>query len=144
MSLEQSLQNIADALNNLAAAVQGKGQTAIDFTKGQHPEATAGKPQKPAKAETPKADAKLGAADTPPTAEAPASAPAEKVESSAKPLDYEKDVQPKFLELVKVKGRDAAIGLIHSYDPAAAKLSAAIKPEQYAEVLAKINELLKG
>jgi hypothetical protein len=151
MTLETSLQNIADALNNLAAAVQGKGQISIDLTRGQHSDATSGKPPKaetkPAKtepkAEAPKPDAKPEkAADTQPTAAAPETAPAEKAASSAKPLDYAKDIQPRFLELVKVKGRDAAVGLIHQYNPAAAKLSEAIKPEQYASVLAQINALL--
>jgi len=151
MTLETSLQNIADALNNLAAAVQGKGQIPIDLTRGQHSDATSGKPSKadtkPAKtepkAEAPKADAKPEkAADTPPTAAAPETAPAEKAASSAKPLDYAKDIQPRFLELVKVKGRDAAVGVIRKFSPTAAKLSEAITAEQYAEALATINALL--
>ena len=139
MSLEQSLQNIADALNNLANAVQGKGQIPIDLTKGQHSEATAGKSSKPA-ADKPKQDtAKPDSAATPPTAAAQATAPAEKGASSEKPLDYDADLKPRFLELVEVCGRQAALDIIAGYKSGAKTLKDALEPAQYADALAKIN-----
>lgn len=141
MSLEQSLQNIADALNNLANAVQGKGQIPIDLTKGQHSEATAGKSSKPA-ADKPKDTAKPEAAATPPTAEAQKSAPAEKAASSAKPLVYDPDVRDPFLKYVSLYGKDAARALIAEYKAGAATLKEAITPDQYAEVLARLNQLI--
>ncbi len=142
MSLEQSLQNIADALNNLALAVNAAGQTTFDFTKGQHSEATAGKSSKPA-ADKPKQDtAKPEAAATQPTAEAQKSAPAEKAESSAKPLVYDPDVRDPFLKYVSLYGKDAARALIAEYKAGAATLKEAITPDQYAEVLARLNQLI--
>ena len=141
MSLEQSLQNIADALNNLANAVQGKGQIQIDLTKGQHSEATAGKSSKPT-ADKPKDTAKPEAAVTPPTAEAQKSAPAEKAESSAKPLDYDKDVKDLFLKYVGLYGRETATAFIKSYKADAPTLKVAVTPDQYAEVVARLNQLI--
>lgn len=133
MSLETALQNLADAINNHADALRGKGQKAIDFTAPQEP-----KVEKP-KATKPVAEAaKPAPASSQPTAPA-AAAPAEKAESSEKPLDYEKDLKPRFLKLVEVCGRDAAVALIKSYKPDATKLVDAVTPAQYAEVLAKIN-----
>lgn len=137
MSIEQALQNLADAINNHADALRGKGQFAIDFTKGQHSEHTSGKPEKAA--EIPKTDAKPASASSQPSAAAPASAPAEKADSFEKPLDYEKDLKPRFLKMVEVCGRTAAVELMHSYKAGATKLVDAVTPAQYAEVLAKIN-----
>lgn len=124
MSLEQAIQNLADAINNHAEAIRGS-------THAAHI------PAAPATPDTPKKDAAkpaakqdpVGAQTTPASVEAPAE----------KPLDYETDIKPRFLKLVEVCGRDAGRKLIDEYKTGATRLVEAITPAQYPEVLAKIN-----
>lgn len=144
MSIESNIAELTAAVKELTAAIlAGQGK---DSCAGKCQTAASEKPKAEAKKETAKTEpaqiAKQEPASTPPTAEAPATAPDAKAENSAVQLDYEKDVKPLFLKLVTVKGRDVAIGLIKSYKADAAKLNDAIGPEQYAEAAAKINELL--
>lgn len=150
MSIESNIAELTAAVRELTAAIlagQGKEACAGKCSSSAKPEAE--KPKAEAKKETakladPAPTAKPEAASTQPTATEPASAPEQKAENSAAPLDYEKDVKPLFLKLVSTKGRDVAIKLINDFKPGAAKLNDAIGPEQYAEAVAKINELLGG
>lgn len=145
MSIESNIAELTAAVRELTAAIlagQGKEACAGKCSSSAKPEAE--KPKAEAKKETekPAQTAKQEPASTQPTATEQASAPEQKVENSGAPLDYEKDVKPLFLKLVSTKGRDVAIKLINDFKPGAAKLNDAIGPEQYAEAVAKINELL--
>lgn len=70
----------------------------------------------------------------------PAPAPKEeqKTEQPAVTLDYKADVYPKLVGLAKAKGKPALVGLLKEFDAANGE---ALKPEQYAQVVARAAEL---
>ena len=143
MSLEQSIDNLAAAILALAHAA-GNAKVAPPSVQGV--EAPAGKPPaatRPAATKAVKVEPASGSpsegkpakgADTPPTAQDDA-APSEKE------IDYEADIKPLFLKLVQTMGRDEGRAFIDSYKAGAPKLADAIKPSQYAEVVAKLQGL---
>lgn len=138
MSLEQSIDNLAAAIVNLATALTGasvKTDVGTGTKKAAKTEtsATTGKPA-PAAAE--------GPAPGPSTA-TPAAAPEPKAETSApKEIDFKRDIGPKFLELIEKKGQPAGRAVIDRYDASKSRLSEAITPEQYEDVLAFIEAAL--
>lgn len=153
MGIEHSIDKLADAILALAAAISTK----------QEAPATPGKPAPTPPAPTPPAATK--AVKTEPAAgspsegksaakeEEPASTPgtagasgvsSPKVDDSEKrAFDYETEVKPLFLQLLKEKGREVAVGLIAEYDPTPGKkLNEVTTPEQYGEVIGKIKAIL--
>lgn len=100
------------------------------------PKAEEAKPKSTPK-ETKAAPPESAASQT--TAAEPAAQP-EKGASSEKPLDYEKDIKPKFLKLVAEKGRDVALTLVPKFSTGG-KSIADCAPERYPELLAAILEL---
>jgi hypothetical protein len=151
MAIETSIDGLAAAINALAAAIAGASAGVPASGKSSTPAATrtaaatttanpAAAVESPSEGK-PAADTKADAATQ--TTAKESAAPAEKEKSSEqKVLDYDKDVKPAFLQLVREKGRAAAIALIAEYDPKAEKLNEAITPEQYGDVIARIKELL--
>ena len=101
-------------------------------------------------ADAPKGDKKPGpkpekpaVASAAPPADTPATPAPTGADSGAdKALDYDADIKPLFLKLVQTKGRDAGRKVIDAFAPTKAKLSEAIKPEQYADALAMIKREL--
>lgn len=88
------------------------------------------------KAEAKKPDAAASKPSTGDTKESPASsAPAATGESSGA-IDYEKTLKPAALKLAADKGRDALVAVYTKIGVSAKDA----KPEQYAELLAAINE----
>jgi hypothetical protein len=136
-----------EQLARVTAAVSG---AAVNLAHAQPPEELTGK-SKPAKAkkedpkpETPKAEEKPAAAsDAPPAATPDTTAQTAASDTPAEVIDYDSVIKPLFLKLVQTKGRNAARAIIDAYDKSKEKLSEAIKPAQYAEVKAKIEEALK-
>lgn len=110
-------------------------------------DAAEAKPQKDAAAQTGKSAPKPEAsAPTSPTAEEVKADAPEKKESTAQdppagePLTYAQ-IGPMITSLVKAKGRDAAVALLKSFGVANGK---ELKPEQYADVAAKITAQLEA
>lgn len=139
MSIEQSLDNIAAAINNLAAAIAGQGTPAV--AKAQ--------PTKQTKEEAPPAEGK-------PNKDKPAGAQAEKVPAPSKPtaeasgaatekaLSYEADIKPLFQKVVGAKGRDVGLAFIAKYnDTPGCRLPDAITEVQYPEVKTALLALLE-
>jgi hypothetical protein len=147
MSIEQSLDKLADAILALAAAVSTKQETPAPAGK---PAPTPSVATKAAKAETAagspsegKSAAKAEPANTPDTAGVSGASSPKADSSEKKDFDYETEVKPLFLRVVKEKGRDAAVGLIAEYDVTPGKkLNEVVTPAEYGEVIEKIKKLL--
>lgn len=133
MSIEKHLADLTAAVQELTATL--KAQAAP-----QPKEAEAKPAGKPSSAKTSSAQEKQSAAQPTPAADAEPAAASPSDEPGL--LDYETDVKPLFRKLIAVKGRDAGIAFIKSYKEDAAKLTEALTPEQYPEVVAKLKELL--
>ncbi len=136
MSLEQAIDRLAAAIEKLAensapvtvpgtTSGRGKGKDKTDPT--------------PAPAEKPEA-----------SAPGPATAPADAAQSSSEknaspsvegtPIDFKKDVVPKFMALIEAKGNAAGRKIIDHFDASKARLSeAVVTPEQCAECLTLIQ-----
>jgi hypothetical protein len=135
MSIEQKLDDLTSAIRELTAAITGS-KAAAPVVQETPPEG------KPSAAQ--KKDAPAPEPAAPPTPAAAAESAVESPsEEPARELDYDKDVKPLFLKLINKKGRDTAVALIKEFDESATKLNEAVKPEQFAEVVARIEELLK-
>lgn len=137
MSIEQSLDNIAAAINNLAVAITGQGAWAAPAAaKVQSPkqikEEAPPAEGKPGKAPPAGARAEKDPAPSKPTAEASAAA-------TEKALSYEADIKPLFQKLVGAKGRDVGLAFIAKYnDTPGCRLPDAITEAQYPEVKAAL------
>lgn len=136
MSIEDKLSALTDAINNLTKAI-----TATPAAPAQEltsPAQEAAKQEKPA---DPKPEAaKPAAASAAPPADTPAT-PAPTAAPSGGELDYDKDVKPAFLKLVQTKGRAAGRKVIDAFNPTKDKLSEAVTPGQYADVLKMIEKI---
>jgi len=75
-----------------------------------------------------------------PTTPAPTTSAKTEAPAATTGLDYEKDVKPKVLEVSSKKGRDACMAVLSKFGLASAK---AAKPEQYADIIAACEEVLK-
>lgn len=119
MTLEVAIQNLADAINNLAKA---GGATA---------------PSKPAKIEK---TSDAGTVNSIAGAAANAVANAKTPEAPAEPvkLEYARDVRPPFLAYGKAKGRDAATALLGEFG---VKAATEIAADKWPAFLARVNEL---
>jgi hypothetical protein len=140
MSLEAAIQANTTAINNLLAAITSMG--GIGRAIPDAPAGMVGRPAGPSKEE---AAAKSEATTITPAVQAELdrvkAANAAKTEAAptAVALDYEKDVKPLALQLAKAKGRDALIKVLGEFGLAQANQA---KPEQFAAIVAKINEAL--
>lgn len=144
MSIESNIAELTAAVKELTAALGNLRPDAVQDGACAGKCDSSAKPKKETAKTEPAQNAKQEPAATQATATGTASAPEQKGENSAAPLDYEKDVKPLFLKLVSTKGREVAVKLITDFKPGAAKLNDAIGPEQYADAVAKINKLLGG
>jgi hypothetical protein len=141
MSLEQAIDRLAAAIEKLAEnsapvtvpgttspKASGKGKDKTDPT--------------PAPAEKPEA-----------SAPGPATAPADAAQSSSEknaspsvegtPIDFKKDVVPKFMALIEAKGNAAGRKIIDHFDASKARLSeAVVTPEQCAKCLKLIKDAM--
>jgi len=131
MSIEQQLENLTAAVRELTAALAARGAPEV-------PKETSLKVMGKLKT-APTAPVVTQTTVEPP----PAVAQPEKAPYSAPVLDYEKDVKPRFLKLVALKGRDVAIGVIKSFKPTAGRLDEAITPEQYPAAIDAIEKAMR-
>ncbi len=134
---------LARLLAAVAPDLPATASTPAAVAPQPEPEAKKSKPEKAKsepKTETKTTEAASAAqpADTPATTE-----PTAVSDTPAGALSYETDVKPLFLELVKVKGRNAGRKVIDHFDASKDKLSEAVKPSQLAECKAMIEEALK-
>lgn len=141
MSIENQLADLTAAVRDLTAALKAqaapaeKAEPAQETPEGNESRRGRGRPAKTTPAEEkPSAAQATPAADAEPAAESPS--------EDTGLLDYETDVKPLFLKLLAAKGRDAGVAFIKVYNPAAAKLTEALTPEQYPEAVAKLKGLL--
>lgn len=136
MSIEKTLADLTAAITDLTAAIKSAGVP---------PKEAAGK-DKPAR--TPSAPAEQAKpADTPataPAADAQSSKAAASETKASAGLDFNKDIGPKFIQLIRERGEAAGRKLIGEYDGTKTRLSEAVKPAQYPDVLARIEALLAG
>ena len=139
MSIESTLSELTLAIRELTVALNASKTPAAPQEAAEKPAGKPTKAEKPVKTEP--AASTPPAASTAPTAEAPATAPTPKAENSAPSVEYDRDIVPLFRQYAG-KNREAALAFIKAYKPEAAKLSDAIVPAQYAEVLAKLKALL--
>jgi len=148
MSMENAILELAAAIRELAgsgqrgvgmppaiAAPYGAAHVAADQVSAQQ-QAESLKPD----AELEHAVEKVEAAAKEEKKAEPAPAPKEeaKAEQPAATLDYKADVYPKLVGLAKAKGKPALVGLLKEFDAANGE---ALKPEQYAQVVARAAEL---
>lgn len=162
--LEENIMHLVAAVDRLTAAIN-KAQAAPEGVLGKPdikkagslPRATvqdAGSPQGTviaAPEKTPGEVAKQPKTSTS-TVEASAEGKSSSGAASATPvsgapsdsgaIDYNKDIFPLVTAAVARAGRDAVVKLIESYKPGVKKLSEAITPAQYAEVMDKLNALI--
>jgi hypothetical protein len=141
MSLEQSIQNLADAINTLAA---GAYRTAIAAEATSDDKPKRGRPAKVTEPEAPAPDAaaKVAARIAAVSAEAPTPAtPSKQAEAAAdaKPLS-KADVQPVLIEVVKKFGKEACGAICQAHG--GPNLSA-LDPSTYASVLAAARKQLE-
>lgn len=122
---------LAQALNNLAAAIAGR---AVD------PQET--KPEKPTRARAADKGAKTEP-DTPPTSEETATSDTsdtapdpENAGPASHGLDYETDIKAPFLKLAAEKGRDAAVALLVPYKASSAQ---GVPEDKWPEFIEAIN-----
>lgn len=147
MGIEHSIDKLADAILALAAAISTKQEapatpgkpapTPPVTTKAARTETATGSPSegKPA--------AKAEPASTHDTAGVSGASSPKADSSEKKDFDYETEVKPLFLRVVKEKGRDVAVGLIAEYDVTPGKkLNEVVTPAEYGEVIEKIKKLL--
>ena len=95
--------------------------------------------EQPGKKPETKPETKAAAATEP--AATPATAAADDAQGAKGPsseLDFDRDIQPPFLELFKAKGREAAVAIVKQFG-FKAKISEAT-PDQYPELLAAIKK----
>ncbi len=133
MSIEAQLAELTAAVKDLAAAMRSSAGA---------PAAPA-KPAAPTQTSAAASTAKGNPAPTQPTAPT-AAAQETKAPASGAVLDFNKDVGPKFIQLIRERGEAAGRSLINEYDSTKTRLSEAVKPERYPEVLARIEQLLAG
>lgn len=133
MTIESSLAELTSAVKELNATIKAAGLGAAPKEASEKP---AGK-QSSAKTQ-PAADSKPTAAEKEPDA----AAASPKAEPSAKPLDYDTDVAPLFMKYFGKFQRAKAQEFIDQFKPGAKKLKDAVSPEQYADVVAKLNKAL--
>lgn len=147
MGIEHSIDKLADAILALAAAISTKQEapatpgkpasTPPAATKAVKTEPAAGSPSEG------KSAAKEEPASTPGTAGVSGVSSPKVDDSEKRAFDYETEVKPLFLQLLKEKGREVAVGLIAEYDPTPGKkLNEVTTPEQYGEVIGKIKAIL--
>ena len=138
MSFETTLSELTLAIRELTVALNARPTTTTPPEAAEKP---AGKPSKPPKESAANTPPAASSAPTAATAPAATAAPAPTAETSAPAVEYDRDIVPLFRQYAG-KNRDAALAFIKGYKPEAGKLSDAITPAQYPEVLAKLKELL--
>lgn len=120
MTLEVAIQNLADAINNLAKA------------------GGAAAPAKPAKTVEKASDPAAVTAIAGAAASAVAAAANGQPPSEPAKLEYARDVRPPFLAYGKAKGRDAATALLGEFG---VKAATEIAADKWPAFLARVNEL---
>lgn len=118
MTLEVAIQNLADAINNLAKAGGA---------------AAPSKPAKPAEKGPVESTSTANVLQNAKTEPAPPADPAK--------LEYARDVRPPFLAYGKAKGRDAATALLGEFG---VKAATEIAADKWPAFLARVNELSVG
>ena len=138
MPIENSIDNLAAAINTLAAAISGKATPAVT----QFVAATSAEVLAEAKnaVQEKKSAAATKPADTQPTAEAEKGAAQEKKADSSdakpgSPIDFETQIRKPIVAMASGGRRDAALKILSSFG--AAKASE-IKPEDYEAAAAAI------
>lgn len=134
MSIEIAIQNLADAINNLAESNRPQVRTesvkrCADPEASVIPHEVATKPTD-AKSAVAEAKAKAEAAKV----QAEASKVAEEIE--AKELSYQKDIQPKLVQYFKTHGKPKGMVLLSKYG---AKTGDGIKVADYPALLSDIG-----
>jgi hypothetical protein len=122
MSLEANVAELNTNIKALIAAIAGAGVFAPSEPQPLSPAQDKAAAAAHIKAKAEKAEAKADPKEEP------------KVEA----VDYEKHVKPAALKLASKKGRDALVGVYTAFGVSAIDA----KPEQYAGLLAAINEAL--
>lgn len=115
---------LAQALNNLAAAIAGRNieaeptadQEPVAEGKGKPTRARAAAKTEKTEPDTPPTSEETGTADTNDTA-----SDQENAGSASHGLDYETDIKAPFLKLAAEKGRDAAVALLVPYKASSAQ-----------------------
>ena len=146
--LEENIVHLTAAIDRLTAAINGTQKSTAE------PEVVPGKPvvrgsvqgtpiasaeKAPAKETSTSVSPSKGKSSSGDTSATPASGAAN---ASGEAIDYDRDIFPRVKAAVAAKGRDAVVQLIEHYKPGAKKLSEAIGPAQYAEVLEKLDALI--
>lgn len=133
MPIENSIDNLAAAINNLAAAISGKQS----FAGAAMPGEGLGNANKPTKSQP----AATKPADTQPTATAQAAVPAGKAEPSAEApdsIDFEKQIQKPIVALANGGRRAEAVAILSKFG---VKKASEIKPADYPAAVAAILAL---
>lgn len=124
MSLESSISELAAAMNALAQAITKVPAGAL-----------AGKP----KAANAQAEAAIPARGQPTATAEVADAPEKKA------IDFAKDIVPLFLGILKAPAGGESVGqsIIDHFKKGEKRLSVAVTPEQYPELLAMLEKITK-
>lgn len=138
--IEKDLERIANALDRIAFVLEGQGRLPCE---SQSPESDTEAPlpaadetQTPAETETPAKPRKAANPAKAKAEEAPEKAPAE--ETAAPTLE---DMRAALVNLQKIAGRDAALGVLAKYQ---ARKVSDIQPDKYADVIADCVKALAG
>jgi pyruvate dehydrogenase E2 component (dihydrolipoamide acetyltransferase) len=136
MSLESAIQNLADAINNLAAR---QVANPASVTESASPPSDAPRPRgRPPKAIDAPAPAPVAPAPVAPAPAAPAPAAPAPVAATGATATI-KDVVAALTPVAEQKGRDAAVALLAKYG---AQTVPQLKAESYAQVVADAKALL--
>lgn len=128
MTIEESINGLAAAINNLAASISTNA--AIN---------TAAAPGKPAATHAPVAVA-TPAPGQPTAAPAPAAAA-----PASKDYDFKGELVPAFMELMNTKGQEAARRVIGHFDPTKERLSEAVTTQaQVNEAMGIVQAMLQA
>jgi hypothetical protein len=152
MSLEENVMHLIAAIDRLALAinttkqpVQGEvvpGKSVVSGTiQGTQIASVEKAPAEETSTSASPSNVGKSSSGTTNASVADAAAPSASGESIGA-IDYDRDIFPRVKAAVAAKGRDAVVKLIEQYKPGAKKLSEAIGPAQYAEVIVKLDAMI--
>ncbi len=145
MTIESGLGELAAALKDLASAIResagAPGKAPATPAKGKDKKETPSGPQKEPPALTPAAPA-AGASTATAGGVPDTNASSSSTSAADKPLNFDTDIGPRFLALIEKRGREAGAKIVAMFDPSKTRLSEAVKPEQYPELLTTIEAAL--